>query len=156
MRVDHAVVVVIGCAAIVATSPPPLPLVVQVDEKDVRFKDAPNLPAGAKIAVLEGDPSAHEMHFTIRLQVPAGFTLPAHTHPADERVTVLAGDITVTILASGVSRASTHTFGVGAFYVTPPGVPHTVSSMNGATLQLTGVGPWRVEPWVPPAPAPAR
>src|SRR5262245_44970561 len=56
----------------------------------IEWKDASMLPAGAKLAILEGDPAKEGM-FVMRLKVPAGFHIPAHTHPTPERVTVLQG-----------------------------------------------------------------
>ena len=50
----------------------------------------PSLPAGAKAAVLAGDPGKAGP-FTIRLQMPAGYKIPAHTHPTEERITVISG-----------------------------------------------------------------
>ncbi len=52
---------------------------------DVKWMDGPPfLPVGVKIAVLEGDPSKTGQ-FTIRLQAPAGYKIPAHTHPTAEK-----------------------------------------------------------------------
>src|SRR4051794_16523884 len=57
---------------------------------DIPWGDAPpSMPAGAKIAVLEGDPRKPAF-FTMRLKLPAGARLAPHTHPADERVTVVS------------------------------------------------------------------
>jgi hypothetical protein len=39
-----------------------------------------SLPAGAKLAVLEGDPTK-EGPFVMRLRLPDGYTIPPHTHP---------------------------------------------------------------------------
>ncbi len=50
----------------------------------------PSLPAGAKMAVLEGDPTK-EGPFVMRLRAPAGYHIPPHTHPQTERVTVISG-----------------------------------------------------------------
>ncbi|RYY64328.1 MAG: hypothetical protein EOO12_09930, partial [Chitinophagaceae bacterium] len=50
----------------------------------------PFLPAGVKMSVLEGDPSK-EGPFTVRLQMPANYTIPPHTHPTIEHVTVIEG-----------------------------------------------------------------
>ena len=104
----------------------------------------PNMPKGVELAVLEGDPKAEGM-FTLRLKAPAGFVLLPHTHPADERVTVLAGSISV---GFGVlsERATAKSFGPGSFYVNPAGVAHYVFSDEGAVVQITGQGPWRVDP----------
>src|SRR3990170_837744 len=58
---------------------------------DIQWKDGPpSLPPGAKIAVLEGDPAKEGM-FVMRVRVPDGFHIPAHTHPKPERVTVIQG-----------------------------------------------------------------
>src|SRR5438477_10954521 len=40
----------------------------------------PSLPAGAKVAVLEGDP-AKPGFFTMRAWMPDGYRIPAHYHP---------------------------------------------------------------------------
>src|SRR5436190_8038148 len=50
----------------------------------------PSLPKGAKIAVLEGDPSK-EGPFVFRLKLPDGYRVAPHTHPKTERITVLQG-----------------------------------------------------------------
>jgi hypothetical protein len=50
----------------------------------------PFLPAGARLAVLEGNPGAKGA-VTLRLDLPAGYDIPAHWHSMDERVTVLSG-----------------------------------------------------------------
>src|SRR5262245_11208021 len=38
---------------------------------------------GAELAVLKGDPTKEGM-YVVRLRVPAGYRIPAHTHPNDE------------------------------------------------------------------------
>ena len=53
-----------------------------------------NLPAGTKMAVLEGDPKQQGL-FTIRLELPANTEMSPHRHPRDERVVVLSGSISV-------------------------------------------------------------
>lgn len=126
------------------------PGALQFDASGVQFRPGPpSMPKGVELAVLEGDPQKPGI-FTLRLKAPPGFLLPPHTHPADERVTVLAGSIAVGF-DRGVDRGSARKFGPGAFYVTPPGVAHYVFSDEGAIVQITGVGPWKVEPVAPPA-----
>lgn len=102
------------------------------------------MPAGVEMAVLEGDPKASGM-FTLRLKAPPGFLLPPHTHPVDERVTVISGTISVGF-GSSVQRDQAKHFSAGSFYVNPPGVAHYVFSDQGAVVQITGMGPWRVQP----------
>lgn len=65
---------------------------IKLDPPDaLDWKDGPaSLPKGAKIAVLEGDPSK-EGPFVFRVKVPDGYRIPVHTHPKTERVTVMSG-----------------------------------------------------------------
>src|SRR5438067_4383068 len=44
----------------------------------------------AKLAVLAGDPNKKGL-FTVRLQTPAGYKVPPHTHPTAEHITVISG-----------------------------------------------------------------
>ena len=57
----------------------------------IEWKDGPAaLPPGAKMAVLEGDPTK-EGPFVVRFQFPDGYHVAPHTHPKTERVTVISG-----------------------------------------------------------------
>src|SRR4051812_40125288 len=59
----------------------------------LEWKAAPaTLPPGAMAAVLEGDPSKPGP-FVMRLKFPDGYTIAPHTHPKQERVTVIAGTL---------------------------------------------------------------
>src|SRR6185503_13387047 len=40
----------------------------------------PSVPKGAQVAVLSGDPGKSGL-YALRLKVPAGYKVPAHTHP---------------------------------------------------------------------------
>jgi quercetin dioxygenase-like cupin family protein len=53
----------------------------------------PDLPPGAEFAVLEGNP--FEGAFTLRLRLPAGYQIPAHSHSIMENVTVVSGAVHV-------------------------------------------------------------
>src|SRR5438046_9803504 len=52
----------------------------------------PSLPAGAKMAVLAGDPTK-DGPFVMRLQKPANYHIPTHTHPNTDSVTVISGQM---------------------------------------------------------------
>jgi len=124
---------------------PAPPGALQFDAAAVLFRPGPpSMPKGVELAVLEGDPQQPGI-FTLRLKCPPGFLLPPHTHPVDERVTVLTGSISVGF-GSRVERAAARKFGPGAFYVNPAGAAHFVFSDDGATVQITGMGPWKVQP----------
>ena len=51
---------------------------------EVVFGPAPPVfPAGAEMAVIQGDPSAAGEVFNVRLRAPDSYVLPAHWHPTD-------------------------------------------------------------------------
>ena len=105
---------------------------------DLVWKDAPpSLPPGTKVAVLEGD-ARKEGIFTMRLRVPANASIPLHTHPRAERVTVLSGRVEVRV------DHQVKTFATGGFYVNDANVPHSVHFAEESVLQLTCEGPWEL------------
>src|SRR5947209_5293152 len=61
----------------------------------IKWGDAPpNLTKGAKLAVLQGDPSKPGP-FTMRLSMPAGYKVAPHWHTQAENVTVISGTFMV-------------------------------------------------------------
>lgn len=103
----------------------------------------PSLPAGAEVAMLEGD-ATKEGSFTLRLKLPANYEIPPHWHPADEHVTVLDGNLW---MAGGsvVDRTKGTKLGDGGFAVMPAKFPHHAwTGIGGATIQLHGMGPWGI------------
>ena len=109
----------------------------------VVWKDAPpSMPAGTKMAVLEGDPRSGGF-FTVRVRVPAGASLAPHWHPRDERVTILSGAAEVGF-GSTANPSMTRRYGPGSFYVNPPRTMHYVSFPEETVMQMTGIGPWEI------------
>jgi quercetin dioxygenase-like cupin family protein len=108
---------------------------------DVSWRDAPGLPAGAQIAVLDGDPTK-EGSFTLRLKIPPGYRIPPHTHSTAERITVISG-----VVQLGIGDKFDGTAGrelkAGDFAVVPPGVPHFAWSEGEAVLQIQSEGPFQ-------------
>jgi len=52
-------------------------------QSDLKWGPAPAIfPAGAQMAVLQGDPGSAEL-FTVRLRFPDGYKVAPHTHPPD-------------------------------------------------------------------------
>jgi quercetin dioxygenase-like cupin family protein len=106
------------------------------------------IPPGAKMAVLEGDPTK-EGPFVVRFQFPAGYHVPPHTHPKTERVTVISGTL---YLAAGeaLDRNSAKSLPAGSFGFWPAGMKHTAWSEGETVIQLHGIGPWQIN-YVNPA-----
>lgn len=103
----------------------------------------PSLPSGCEIAVLEGNPKGPDL-FTVRFRVKGGFVMPAHTHPKDERVTVLSGKVAVAF-GKNATRETAKLFGPGDYYVNARGATHTVWADTPSIIQITGIGPWDVK-----------
>jgi quercetin dioxygenase-like cupin family protein len=58
----------------------------------IEWKDGPAaLPAGAKLAVLEGNPTKEGPVRGTLSSFPDGYHVAPHTHPKTERVTVISG-----------------------------------------------------------------
>jgi mannose-6-phosphate isomerase-like protein (cupin superfamily) len=98
------------------------------------------LPAGARLAVLDGDPSKAGP-FTMRLSMPAGYRLPPHFHQVDEHVTVISGAFQVG-MGDTFDEGKLATLPPGTFGVILPGMHHFARADNATVIQLHGVGPW--------------
>lgn len=117
--------------------------VIQFTPTDFRWVNAPpSMPAGAKIQILEGDPTRPAL-FTMRVKLPAQTTLPPHWHPRDERVTVLSGSAYVG-LGSKVDLGKAKPFTAGSYYVNPARLHHYTYFGEETVIQLTGTGPWEI------------
>ncbi|HEX2896449.1 MAG TPA: cupin domain-containing protein, partial [candidate division Zixibacteria bacterium] len=119
------------------------PAHVMMTDADLTWTEGPkSLPAGAKMAVLEGDPTKAGL-FTLRFKLPANYKVPAHWHPADEHVTVLAGSFSMG-LGEKFDEKALKELPIAGFAVMPTGVRHFAWSKDGATIQLHGMGPWGI------------
>jgi quercetin dioxygenase-like cupin family protein len=111
---------------------------------DMKWSDGPpSLPRGAQFMVIEGKP-AEAGPFTMRLKFPAGYKVPAHSHPAIEHVTVLSGSLSFG-MGDKFDAAKLKPMPPGSFVVMPVGTNHFVETRQETTVQLHGVGPWDVK-----------
>lgn len=99
---------------------------------------------GCRMAILEGNPKVEQL-FTIRIRTTEAFVLPPHTHPGNERVTVIEGALNVGF-GDTVDKAASTRFEAGDYYVNRAGAHHFVWSDEPMTIQLTGIGPWAIHP----------
>src|SRR5437588_12996400 len=77
-----------------ATAASAQPVVMNLD--NMNWGPAPaELPPGAQLAVLEGDPSKSGAPYTIRAKMPDGYKIQPHWHPTLEHVSVLSGTLKV-------------------------------------------------------------
>jgi quercetin dioxygenase-like cupin family protein len=112
---------------------------VVVSPDTLKWAEPPILP-GAKLAVVQGDPSK-EGPFVYRLKMPAGYKVPPHFHKAAENVTVLTG-VFYLGLGEKFDQGSGQELPVGGFVSVPPKHPHYAwAGPQETVVQVHGVGP---------------
>lgn len=110
---------------------------------DVKWGDAPNaLPAGAQLAVLEGNPF-QPGSYVMRVKMPDGYRIPQHWHPRTEHITVLAGAFNVG-MGERFDRNSAKKLTVGSFAYIEPKMLHFAFTTGETIIQLHGDGPWEI------------
>jgi mannose-6-phosphate isomerase-like protein (cupin superfamily) len=100
----------------------------------------PFIPAGAQLAVLEGDPMASSGDFTIRLKMPNGYKVAPHTHPNRENVTVLSGTLKVG-MGDTFDESKMMSFGAGSFAYLDPSMHHYAGASGETVIQIHGQSP---------------
>lgn len=98
------------------------------------------VPAGAQLAVLEGDPTASTGDFTIRLKMPDGYRIPPHWHPNRENVTVISGNFKVG-MGDTFDENKMMTFGAGSFAYLDPSMHHYAMANGEVVVQVHGMSP---------------
>jgi hypothetical protein len=122
----------------------PSPTAGHISASDIKWMDGPpSLPAGAKMALLYGNPKKTGS-FTMRLKFPANYKIPAHWHPVNERITILKGVLNFG-LGKKLDAKKAGPLAVGAHGWVFAKEPHFAFTKNeGATIQLDAVGPWGI------------
>jgi anti-sigma factor ChrR (cupin superfamily) len=119
----------------------------------IQWKDAPGLPPGTKIAVIEG-PMNEAGPFTMRIKLPANSKTAAHWHPGIEHVTVLAGTFSIG-LGDKLDESKVTPLPAGSIAIMQPKTNHFVVQKDEAIIQLHGIGPWQIN-YVNPADDPRK
>ena len=110
-------------------------------------------PAGAKMAVVKGDPSKAE-EFTVDLSLPSGYRIPPHFHPTDEAVTVKKGTFLVG-MGDTLDLAKTNTMKAGATGTVPANHHHYAAAKGATVVEVTAMGPFAMT-YVNPADDPRK
>jgi mannose-6-phosphate isomerase-like protein (cupin superfamily) len=103
----------------------------------------PSLPAGAELAVLEGDPMGSTGDFTVRLKMPDGYKMAPHTHPHRENVTVLSGSLKVG-MGDQYDDSKMTSFGTGSFLFVDPTMHHYAGASGETVIQIHGASPLQI------------
>ena len=124
-----------------------------VSPGDLKWADIASVPAGAKVAVLEG-PLNEAVPITFRLKFPANYRLPAHWHPGIEHVTVLSGTFH---MGTGdvLDPSRTMPLAAGSFAIMQPTTRHFALTREETVIQVHSVGPWAIN-YVNPADDPRK
>jgi quercetin dioxygenase-like cupin family protein len=104
---------------------------------------SPALPPGAQCADVEGDRTAPNVLFTMRVKVPDGWQVPPHFHPADEHLTILTGTFNMG-MGKSVDRSAGHAMTAGSFVVMPKGHAHYAWATGETIVQVHAIGPWGI------------
>jgi len=102
----------------------------------------PVLPAGAQIAVLEGNPS-DKGPVTLRLKLPANYDIPPHWHSMTERVTVLTGALHVG-MGDTLDRHASQTLDPGGFVSLPANMHYFAWTAGPTVVQISLEGPFDI------------
>ncbi|WP_366653691.1 cupin domain-containing protein [Fodinicurvata sp. EGI_FJ10296] len=114
-----------------------------LDPAELEWSDVASMAPPAEIAVIEGDLGAEEP-FTFRLNLPAGYEIDPHIHPAYERVTVISGSLH---FAHGdtFDRERAQELPQGGVAIMAPGEPMFGYTEVDTVIQLHGTGPWGID-----------
>ena len=118
---------------------------IQAKGKAMKWMDgtAVGLPAGAKLAVVKGDPSKAG-DFTVRIKMPANYAVPPHHHPGDETVRVM-GDGTLSYgMGDKLDRSNVGSLTKGYHVTMAAGMNHYVFTSDPIEVQVTGTGPFAI------------
>src|SRR5260370_5693199 len=97
-------------------------------------------PAGAKMAVVSGDPS-RKAPFTVQLSMPAGYKVPPHFHPTAELVEVKSGTLLVG-MGDAFDLSKAQAMVVRAKTIVPAKLHHFASTEGATVIAVTALGPF--------------
>ncbi|HTC95572.1 MAG TPA: cupin domain-containing protein [Terriglobales bacterium] len=114
----------------------------------------PFVPAGAQLAVLEGNPGASSGDYTVRLKMPAGYRIAPHWHPQRENVTVISGTFKVG-MGDTFDKNKMTAFLAGSFAFLDPDMHHYAMAGSEVVVQVHGTAPLQFN-YVNPQDDPSR
>jgi len=145
---------VLGCAGALAQAPALAADAMMMNPNEIKWGDPPpQLPKGAKIAVLHGDPGK-EGPFTIRLKTPAGYKIAPHFHSQDENLTVVSGSLYLG-MGDKMDMKGAHALTAGGYHYLPGKTNHYAFSKGPTVIQVSGNGPFDIT-YINPADDPSK
>jgi hypothetical protein len=149
-----AVLLILVAASPMAQTPDNSSSLLMVTPDKINWRPAPaNMPAGARVAVIAGDP-ASDGPFILRLRMPDGYKIAPHWHPVTEYTTVLSGQMLVgtgdTWDDSKLQLLPQH-----SVFAIPAHQNHFAKARGETEIQTQGMGPFK-RTYVNPADDPSR
>ena len=127
---------------------------VALNADGLKWGDAPpQLPKGAKLAVVSGDPGGNGP-FVVRVMLPANYKVAAHNHPKAENVTVLSGNFHIG-MGDKLDQSKGQELKAGGFAQAPAGMNHYAWTTSETVIQIHGEGPFALT-YVNPADDPGK
>ena len=113
--------------------------------KGVKWMDAAGagLPAGAKMAVMKGDPTKAG-DFTVRIRMPANYAVPPHHHPTDEKVSVKSGGPLAYGMGDKVDTSSAGSLEKGYHVTLGANMNHWASTTAATEIEVSAMGPFAI------------
>jgi hypothetical protein len=125
----------LGATAFLLTSP--------AQAKGLKWVDAGMLPSGAKMAVVKGDPGKAG-DFTIRIRMPANYTVPPHKHPTDEVVRVVSAGKLNYGMGDKLDKSNAGALEKGYHVTMKADMNHWVFTTDPVEVQVNGTGPFQI------------
>jgi quercetin dioxygenase-like cupin family protein len=102
----------------------------------------PFLPAGAKFALVSGDPGKPGP-FEIELSMPNGYVIPPHFHPTDETVAVTSGHFRIG-KGDTIDRKAEKTLAPGQSGTLKTPMHHWARAQGRTVVAVSGTGPFQI------------
>ena len=103
----------------------------------------PGLPAGAKFRVVSGDPGKEGM-FAVRIQFPANYSIPPHSHPTDELVTVKSGGPLAYGMGETMDKANAGSLEKGYHVNLMAKMNHWAATTAPTEVEVKAMGPFAI------------
>ena len=100
----------------------------------------PFIPAGAQLAVLEGNPMGATGDYTIRVKMPDGYKVAPHWHPKRENVTIVSGTLNFG-MGDKFDESKMKPYAPGSFAYLDPNMHHYVQAKGETVVQIHGMAP---------------
>ena len=99
----------------------------------------PQFPAGAQLAVVQGDPGG-DGFYVVRARFPAGYRIMPHWHPGAENVTVISGKMHIAAGDAFDDKAG-DVLEAGGYVSLPALMHHYAWAESASEIQIHGIGP---------------